>query len=613
MSHRRIVRTLLLTLTLAALGPACQRGEKSCRYFSLVTVRSDSPEERKRAIADIKSLPTADLLKCDDDKVFERFGEVIDKQPQFRPLLIDALEAVGKASKSLRNRCEAMLIKGLGFDETAPQVAGIVRTWRLEDAEVTKSDPYVPSKSVADALAAALKRVTDGGAKGVLLESLFLSLPDMESRKVHEDLLIELAAGDPVTQTIEVNIRALNYLRQMRSNKDEAFDAYVKGLFVYDAARSEIYQPARLALSVIEPRKVADKILGIFTKKDASFKKWADEHNLFDWEWSEGPKLAQILSDVHDPRTAKDIIARVAKPIDASETGTPKNFAALKRGVPWGSYITSRLQLSMWALAAMGRGLEDVAEDIAVVAATRGLAVEQRTMPFIALGLSGAKNAWPVMLKALQQIDPMERADFITPLVYAVEPENLEEWDAVLGADTSEGVRLALQDPSIVARLSVVRECKAQVDQAEDDRARQQAKGNCYYGFLKTGDNLAKEKAAIGLVHLAADGADVLGPLAEAFQKSSTADTTLRQIIVAGIKHAARARHIKGVYHTQQLQVAVPNNQTWLWEFDVILGHLTTEFEALKAKVDAEGGEPGADGDQGGAGAGVEPGAAAAE
>ena len=183
-----------------------------------------------------------------------------------------------------------------------------------------------------------------------------------------------------------------------------------------------------MALAVIDPSKVAARVLGIYTKKDASFDKWAKAEGLHEWEWNEGPKLTQILSDLHDGRTALALVDRVSKPIDASDTGKPKIWDTLKRGFPWSGYITSRLQLSMWGLASMGEGLAKAAPEIGKLAATQGPTVEQRTMPFIALSVSGASNMWTAMAQAYQQIKPAERGDFITPMSYAVEPENLADW-----------------------------------------------------------------------------------------------------------------------------------------------------------------------------------------
>ena len=87
-------------------------------------------------------------------------------------------------------------------------------------------------------------------------------------------------------------------------------------------------------------------------------------------------------------------------------------------------------------------------------------------------------------------------------------------------------------------------------------------------------------------MHIGAKGADVIKPLLDAFEKSSPADTTLRQILVAGIKSAswlAKIRNTKNIYDAQQRQVQVPNNTTWIWEFDIILNHIASKAEELGA------------------------------
>lgn len=572
---------LVALLAAATLSSGCQRGEKSCRYYSLVLERSEDPSERKNAIEEIKRMSTADQLKCDDDKVFARFTKIIEEDAKYRSSVVEALDSVGKASEKLRERSQVLLAKALGFDDAVPVAANIVRQWRVEAHEAGKE--WFPDKTVTDALGAALRRVKDGEMKATLLESLWLSLQDDKARAPYVDLLVELADTDPSQQTVMVNIRALKYLTSMRVKTDAAFNAYLHGLFLKDAANAEIYGAARLALAVIPKEKVLPKILGMFEQKDEDFKKWAKDVGLFEWEWQEGPKLAQILQDLHDPSTAQALVTRAAKAIDASEEGTPKTFGIVKRGFPWGSYITSRLQLTMWAIASMGEGAGEVAEAIGTLAATQGPTVEQRTMPFIGLSISGSSKAWPAMLKAFETISPQERADFMTPMSYAVEPENLGDWERVIVADKSEGTQTALADPTIVGRLKVVTACKEQMDAAADQNAKLMALGACYAGFLKTGDNIAKEKAAIGLVHLLAKGVDTIPALLQGYEKTSPTDSTIRQVMWCGFRAAAETRHIPMLYKVQQEQVQIPNNQTWDWEFDILLNHLATRVEQAKA------------------------------
>ena len=584
MSDFRRAGLAALTLLVAATALAgCQRGEKSCRYYSLVLDRSESSEDRTRAIDAIKRMTTKDQLKCDDDKVFERLGKSM-KDQKFRPSLIDALENLGRAAPKLRDRSEKLLVQGLNFLDSAGMAAGVIRTWRLETAE-SGHDAWLPSEGTADAIAAAIKRNTNGAARSQLVEALFLSVPDPKQRAKFEDLLIELADTDPSQQTVEVNIKALQYLAEMRTQKDGAFDAYIHGVYAHDALRAETFMAARLALATMPKAKVGDKILGIFLKKDADFDKWVKTAGLFDWEWTEGPKAPQILADLHDPKTASALIAAAGKAIDASEAGTPKTFTAVNKALPWSGYVTSRLQLTMWALASMGAELAPYAQEIATVAKTQGLAVEQRTMPFIGLSLSGAPNAWQVMAKTFTEIAPEERADFLTPLSYAVDTQNLAEWKTIVDGDKSEGVTKGRADPTIVARIKVVTDCKTAEDAAADPEAKKKAVIACYEGFLKSGDDLAKEKAGVNLVHLAARGGDLIGTLLEGFNKTPATNTTLRQILMAGIKNVAKVKDMKAVYQVQQEQIAfLPATQSWLWDFDVLLNHL------LQQKI-AAGGE----------------------
>ncbi|MCO4760416.1 MAG: hypothetical protein KC502_02855 [Myxococcales bacterium] len=594
MTRRRLVRALVFALAAAALLSGCQRGEKSCRYYSLVLDKSEDPAERMSSIKEIRALSSKDQLKCDNDKVFERFAKIIDKQAKYRVPLVEALGSVGQASPKLQKRVQTLFVKALGHLDSAPTVANIISAWRRDAYERGKKE-WAPEKDVVKALAAVVRRVKDGEAKGNLLQALWLSIPDEKDKKAYVDLFLELADADPATQSIAVNIQALKYLTKLRINSDKAFEVYLHGVFIHDAARAEAYGQARLALAVIDPTKVAGRLMGIFTKQDEKFAKWAKAKGLFWWEWQEGPKLAQLLGDLHDRRTAASIVSRAAKVIDASDEGKPKIWDTIKRGQPWSGYIISRLQLSMWALASMGEGLQPVAAQIGTLASTQGGTVEQRTMPFLGLSISGASNSWAEMVKAYNAIKPQERGDFITPMSYALEPANWDEWQKVIVADTNEGTQRAIKDPTIAGRVKVVEQCKVAWDAAPDAKTKLGALGGCYAGFLKTGDNIQKEKAAIGLVHLAAKGADVIKPLLAAFEKSSPADTTLRQVIFVGLKmRAASVEHMKLIYATQQREVQKPNNTTWDWEFDILLNHMMSRLEKAAAAINAEKGGAGA-------------------
>ena len=576
---RQASTTLCAVLVLAAAGAltGCQRGEKSCKYYSLVLERSDSAEDKRRALEEIKRMNSKDQLKCDDDKVFDRITKAMD-QPKFRPIVVEMLENLGRAGGKLRDRCEKLLIAGLKKNDAAGQIAGVIRTWRLETAETGRDAGWLPSKETAKALAEAIKRIQTGGARGPLVEALFLSVPGVEDRKEYEDLLIELADTDPSTQTVDVNIKALQYLAEMRTQKETAFDAYVHGLFLHDAARAETFMAARLALATFPREKVADKLLGIYLKKDADFEKWTKVVGLFDWEWKEGPKVIQVLSDVHVPKTASAILAEMAKPVDVTEEATPPTFKAINKALPWAGYIISRLQLSMWALAGMGKDLDPIAEEIAKVAKTQGLGVEQRTFPFIALAVSGAPSAWTVMSRTFTEIAEAERGDFLTPMIYAVDTQNYDDWVRIIDGDPSEGVKTGRADPTIVGRLKVVQECKKAEDAAADEAAKKTALLGCYVGFLKAGDEMAQEKAAINLVHLAARGeAAAVMPLLEGYLKSPPTSATIRQILHSAFKHIAKPEHLRDLYQVQQLQVAHGSPaQTWIWEFDVLLSHVFT-------------------------------------
>ena len=147
----RMLAILALAAVTALAG--CQRGEKSCRYYSLVLEKSESPEDRKAALDAIKKLNTKDQQKCNDDRVFERLSKAMN-EPKYRPHVIETVENVGRAGGKLRERSEKLLLAGLSNNDAASQIATTFRTWRLESLDT--SDPWVPGENVAAALAASI-------------------------------------------------------------------------------------------------------------------------------------------------------------------------------------------------------------------------------------------------------------------------------------------------------------------------------------------------------------------------------------------------------------------------------------------------------------------------
>ena len=571
----RLQTLAILALAAFTAFTGCQRGEKSCRYYSLVLEKSESAEDRKGALDAIKKLNTKDQQKCNDDRVFDRLSKAM-AEPKYRPLVIETVENVGRAGGKLRERSEKLLLAGLSNNDAAGQIATTFRTWRLESMDTT--DAWVPGENVATALAAAIKKVTQGPARSPLVEALFLCLSDANQRAKYEDLLIELADTDPSQQTVDVNIKAIQYLAEMKTQSEGAFAAYIHGLYQRDAVRAETYGAARIALATMPKQKVADKVMGIYTMKDPAFEEWTKKAGLFSWEWQEGPKMMQVLADLHLPSTAPALLASISKPLDVSETATPATFKIVNKALPWAGYVTSRIQLSTWALSAMGDGLTQYAPDILTIGKNSNLAREQRVHPALGLAFSGSDKAWPTLLQIFKDSSETDRGEFLPALAYTVDTAHLAEWNSVVLVD--KNVTSAVADPTITARIKVVEECK-KVEDGAQAADKQTALVGCYAGFLKNGDAVAKEKAANMLVQLGVKGATVLPELLGAIERTTANDVTLRQIAMSGIKALAKPdlALMKQIYHTQQLMIQdLPAAQPWIWDFDVLLYQLAQQL-----------------------------------
>ncbi len=566
---------------LAATGTGCQRGEKSCRYYSIVLEKSESTEDRRHALDEIKRMNSKDQLKCDDDAVFSRLGKTMDNN-KFRPTVVETVENLGRAGGKLRERAEKLLVSGLSRADAAGQIATVFRSWRLESQE--GKDPWAPSKATTEALAAAIKRISGnqagaGQARAQLVEALFLAVTDPKERAQYEDLLIELADTDPAQQSVDVNIKAMQYLAEMHSKNEKAFAAYIHGLYNHDAARAETYMAARLAVATFPREKIAEKMLKILDNKDTEMPVWAKQAGLFDWEWQQGPKAMQLLIDTHVQSSAAALVSHLDKPVKAADTDSPNTFKAINKNLPWSAYVVSRFQLSTWALASLGAGLDPVAADIGKLSKTN-YALEQRSHPLLGLAISGSNKAWATVLDVFTAIPSGERGEFVQAAVYAVDTQNLDEFKAKIAGEKTEPAATAVKDPTVVNALKVVEECKKVEDAATGNKG--EALAGCYNGFLASGDAIAKTKAAIGLVHLAARGTNVTKFLIDGLEKASPAQDgiTLRQVLLAGIRNVAKPEDFSALYRVQQLQVQdFPASQVWFWDLDVILNQLYPEAE----------------------------------
>jgi len=584
LTSRRPFRTLapiLAIVTLAmAMSIGCKRGEKSCKYYSIVIAKSENPEQRRQAVEALKRMGDRDRQKCKDPKVFERLLASIDeaegkklsetsKTPvrqldaALRTLLMDALENVGRGDDELKTMSEPILVRALEFDDIAPVVAEVIRTWRLEGKDSGKLSGWVPQgPRIPTALQAAIDKATRPGTRGPLLDALFLVTPDEKAQHAYEDLLLKLAVEDPNKQGVEVNARAVAMLGILKV--DKAIPAIIKALFLRDAGKAEVYMPARNALTAIGGPKVAEAVLKVFMDKDPEFAEWTKKVGLFEWEWKEGPKLVQVLRDLRDRKSAMSLVESIGKAIDASRA--PQTFSTMRKDLTWEGYIDSRWQITTFAIASMDDGLNGpVADKIAEVMATRGLIAQQRTLPAVGLAISGAKDGWAALVKGFKATDGRERADMVTALSFAVGADNLADWDAVLAKDKTEGVVIALKDSAVEARLKVVQDCKKEA--------------NCYVQRLETGDALAKEKSAIMLMHGYAPADTLLPKVVEAFDKSQPSDMTLRQILIVALGKLAGAskdlpKARQSIELLGQMERAKAGNDFWLAELQAIINYL---------------------------------------
>jgi hypothetical protein len=582
---RTALASLALLVPVAGLS-GCQRGEKSCRYYSLVLEKAASPDDQMRALESIKKMSGKDILKCDDKKVLDRFAKAMDSE-KLRPLIVDTLEVVGRSGGKLRLESEKLLLKGLASEQTAGQTAAVIRNWRIETAESGK-EAWLPSADTAQALATAIGKFKKGEVRSQLVESLFLSVADPAARAKYTDLLIELASTDPSAQTVDVNLKSLSYLTEMFTPEagkpstvtEPAFEAFVQALYLRDAARAETFMAGRLALANAAPDKVTEKMLGIFTKKDEKFAAWAKTFGLYDWEWQAGPKAMQVFVDQADAKTLPAILDFIGKTLDTID---PPTWKAVKKAEPYANYVVSAVQLSTWAIAAMGEGVTPYADKIVEITKNSNFGLEQRLHPLLGLALSGSSKSFTATLAAIQALPPGEKPDLLPALAFAVSTRDLDTWNTVIGGSTEDAVKKFREDASIKARLKVIEDCKKAEDAAADEAGKTAALLSCFKGVLTTGDDPAKEKAAVGLIQLGVQkGADVVPLLLEAHNKSQPTSVTLRQITTAGVKALAKPAHTRLIYQVKEEQVAyLPGSQPWIWDFQVLLGHLLQKEGAL--------------------------------
>lgn len=482
---RRALRVLMSVALMSLFGGCFDKEEDTCAYWAPKVAQ---PAFTDRAIDKVADLKCSEALP-DLQALFE--------DGQFQTRILRTVKQIGD-----RDGGAAILRKGVLLGSTSKLSASIISDWRLAAAK-----PELES---------ILKTTKMPKSREVALQALL----SFTRPATAEDLLLELAAGDPNVQGIDVNRRAVEELGKLRSVR--AIPTVLKALFITDQRGKSIYQSARSALGQIGSAAI-DPLVALAEKKDEAFIKWSVEQGLQEWQWRMGPELTQALVDTLEPRVAKSIVNLMSLPI-----ATPLGISQQMKD-KWKTAQINRFTVSMTGIGSMP-GEQAVEGLLTMVRDPLADMVNQRMKSASALALIGSQGAITGLLDTFEGKDSIFKdkdqktlfkeqnrlfqTPFMQPLTQALDFDHLARFDKLM-KKASERVKEALKGDKVAAYLSVVRSCKKDA--------------TCYIQKLKSTNRHEAIKAAVMLGRDIGDDATVQKALINAFLEAPKKDADLRR------------------------------------------------------------------------------------
>ncbi len=358
---------------------------------------------------------------------------------RYREDILRTLRHIGKEDATEHPEYRTILSSALENEVTGSLAANIIEQWELAELK--------------DEVIALLELPDAHRARQAALRALLEITKD--NREAIEDILMRLAVGDADRQGLRVNVMAVEELAKMRSTK--AIPEIVKTMFLRTQRGEEMYQAARLALVKIGGEEVVEKLVATLEGENDSLRRFARDRGVPDWEWQDGPKIAQVLGDLSDQSAAKAVAENMAKRLLEPAGVTDKALDS------WRISQSNRLTINMLTLARIGD--DSVVEILAETIAGTDNDIKQRLDSATALAVIGTDNAIEALFKIYEESEDQRfRAPLLLPLSLALNSATLPRFDRIPVVEQRANAELVLHslghDPIINGSYVVVQECE---------------------------------------------------------------------------------------------------------------------------------------------------------
>jgi hypothetical protein len=473
-----LVATMFAGLLGGALSGCFEQEEPTCEYWV--------PKLTSASKSD-KALTMVEELKCKEalptlEQLFDE-GHQRTKIIRIVKLIDDRAGATGIIKKALKKR------------ETVKLAAGIVVDWKLDAAkgelvEILTKDNMTESR-----------------------ETALKALLTIDKATNHEDALIKLAGADMNMQGPAVNAQAIEELGNMRSAK--AIPTLIRAAFMRTTRGAKVYQGVRKAMAQIGPA-VLEPLLETVHGKNEELKKYCSDNGIFEWEWSTGPEIVQMLSDTLDERVAEPLVTSLRQNIAEPVGLSPANAEAWRRAQ------INRLTTIMLGLGHVGSAKLDPL--LALVKDKDADAINQRLKAASIIAYVGGKVAQKALLDLWVEQEETNcgkktgnsgdcrrwgliKGPLVFPIAEALDHEGWEEFEKILGKKVEGQVQENLDDPRVKVYVAAIKECKLEAD--------------CWMKKLSSADKWEQVKASLMLARGIGDRAEVEKALITVFSKTT--------------------------------------------------------------------------------------------
>lgn len=414
---RRPALTVLCAAMLLSTTGCFEQEEPTCAYW---VPKLESPAKGEKAWDQVEELKCADAIPA-LEKMFDDGRD--------RERVIRSLTLIGDKPASASILKKAVLTRDAG-----KLAASIIEDWRLKEARP------------------ALEAILTGDTLPKHREVALKALLSFEKPENIEDLLIQLANGDPNIQGVGANRLAVEQLGAMRSEK--AIPTLIKAAFMRDNRGAKIYQAARLALARVGP-KVVEPLIATIEGKNEELKAYARDQGIQRWEWQLGPEIVQILTDTLDGRIGSAMAANanieLNPPMGISEAMSEK----------WRIAQMNRLKVGMLGMGHAGPNDEKtIAALIEIVKDPLKDAVNQRLNSATTLAMIGTSQAQDALLQIYDdEADTRFCAPMLQPLALGLDAAHLKAFQKVT-KKISKLEEESLRGSTVSSYLAAVHECK---------------------------------------------------------------------------------------------------------------------------------------------------------